>query len=72
MKDGMVALESDGILQKLEDLGIETRYWNESVYAFRAAAELFDKTAGEQVGGNPTALRVTNDQKKGFEKTLFV
>merc|ERR1711892_1382903 len=72
MEDGMVALESDGILEKLEDLGIETQHWIESVYAFRAAAELFDKTASDQVGGNPTALRVTNGQKKGFEKNFLL
>jgi hypothetical protein len=72
MEEGMVTLEDAGILKKLEDLGIETRYWNESVYAFREAAQLFDKTAQEQSLDNPAALRVTNDQKRGFEKTFLL
>jgi len=72
MEDGMVTLEEAGILSKLEDHGIETRYWNESVYAFREAANLFDKTAREQALDDPMALRVTNDQKRGFEKTFLL
>jgi len=72
MEDGMVTLEEEGILTKLEDLGIETEYWNKSVYAFREAANLFDKTAREQSVENAMALRVTNDQKRGFEKSFLL
>lgn len=72
MEDGMVTLEENGVLQTLENLGIKTQYWNESVYAFRAAAQLFDKTASEQAGANPSLLRVTNDQKRGFEKNFLL
>jgi len=72
MEDGMITLEEAGILSKLDDLGIETQYWNESVYAFREAANLFDKTAREQSVDDPIALRVTNDQKRGFEKAFLL
>merc|ERR1711936_412056 len=72
MEEGMKALQENGILQKLEDLGIETKYWNDSVFAFRAAAHTFDMMASAAPANNTSVLRVFNDQKRGFEKNFLL
>jgi len=72
MEEGMVTFQENGVIQKLEDLSISTQYWNESVYAFRAAAKSFDEMAAKQVENDSAALKVTNDQKRGFEKNFLL
>ena len=72
MEDGMKALEENGIIDTLEILGIETKYWNDSVNAFREAALTFDMMASAEAGSNPSVLRVINDQKRGFEKNFLL
>jgi len=72
MEEGMKNLQENGILQKLEDLGIETKYWNDSVFAFRAAAQTFDTMASVATTNDISMLRVINDQKRGFEKNFLL
>merc|ERR1719378_1677350 len=72
MEEGMTTFQENGVIQKLEDLSISTQYWNESVYAFRAAAKAFDEMAAKQVENDSAALKVTNDQKRGFEKNFLL
>jgi hypothetical protein len=72
MEEGMLALRENQVLEKLEDLGIETKYWNDSVNSFRGAAQLFDKIANEESWDNPSSIRVFNDQKLGFEKNFLL
>ena len=72
MEEGMVTLAENGVLHQLEDLGVETKYWNDSVNSFRSAAHTFDKIAQEETLKNPSRLRVLNDQKLGFEKNFLL
>ena len=39
MEDGIKSLEEQGVLARLADLGIDTQYFNQSVFEFRIAAQ---------------------------------
>ena len=70
MEDGVKLLNGSGIIQKLSDLQIETRYFIEAIEEFRAAAEGFDEiTSGDL---SDLQIRVLNDQMRGFEKTFLL
>ena len=70
MEDGIGTLEETNVIRRLQDLGIDTQYFNESVYAFRQVAHQFDMTAADML--TDVQLRVMNDQMRGFERTLLL
>ena len=70
MEDGIKALEEQGVLARLADLGIDTQYFNQSVFEFRIAAQEFDFVSKENL--TETQTRVINDQMRGFERTFLL
>ena len=70
MEDGIGTLEETNVIRRLQDLGIDTQYFNESVFAFRQVAHQFDMTAADML--TDVQLRVMNDQMRGFERTLLL
>ena len=69
-EDGIGTLEETNVIRRLQDLGIDTQYFNESVYAFREVARKFDLAAANIQ--NEVQMRVINDQMRGFERTLLL
>jgi len=72
MEEGMTTLEDSGILSKVRDLGIETRYWNSSVFEFRNVAKNFDTIASQVAATRPEMVRQINDQIRGFERNFLL
>ena len=70
MEDGIETMVNTNVIRRLQDLGIDTQYFNESVYAFRKVAHQFDLAAANML--NDVQLRVINDQMRGFERTLLL
>lgn len=71
MEEGVETLDKNGVIKRLNDLGIETTYFNESVVEFRIAAEDFDFVALNNDYGE-LQLRMLNDQIRGFERTFLL
>jgi len=72
MEEGMESLQSTGILDKVEALGIDTRYWNASVYQFRKVANEFDSFASQVLETRPEFVKLVNDQMQGFERNFLL
>ena len=70
MEEGIEMLENTKVIERLNNLGIDTQYFNESVYAFRSVAKQFDLSTSNV--GSDVQLRVLNDQMRGFERTLLL
>jgi len=71
MEEGVATLDKNGVIKRLNDLGIETQYFNESVAEFRIAAQDFDFVALNN-DYNDGQLRMLNDQIRGFERTFLL
>merc|ERR1712227_132235 len=71
MEEGVKTLNKNGVIKRLNDLGIETKYFNESVVEFRIAAEDFDFVALNNDYGE-SDIRIFNDQMRGFERTFLL
>ena len=70
MEEGIEMLETTNVIERLNNLGIETQYFNESVFAFRSVAQQFDLATSNVA--SQAELRVLNDQMRGFERTLLL
>ena len=71
MEEGMETLDKNGVIKRLNDLGIETKYFNESIGEFRTAAQQFDFVALNN-DYTDIQLRMLNDQIRGFERTFLL
>ena len=72
MEDGFNLLQENGVIKRLENLGVETQYFNASIREFRVAAAEFDFSASNGLDLSDAELRVLNDQMQGFEKTFLL
>merc|ERR1712179_88827 len=72
MEEGMETLESSGVLGKVRSLGVETQYWNSSVFAFREVARNFDTFASQVAMDRPEMVKLVNDQMRGFERNFLL
>merc|ERR1712029_805693 len=69
-EEGIEMLETTNVIERLNNLGIETQYLNESIFAFRSVAQQFDLATSNVA--SQAELRVLNDQMRGFERTLLL
>lgn len=72
MESAMEGLDKNGVISQINSLGIETKYLNASVYAFRDSVVAWKEYVKGLDTSNPMTLRYVNDQMMGFEKTLLL
>jgi hypothetical protein len=72
MEQAFTDMESNGLIAKLTDLGIETKYLKEAITNFRPAVAAWRMYINDLDLTNPLVRRTINDQIRGFEGTFLL
>jgi len=72
MEDAFSAMESNGLIEKLSGLGVETKYLKEAITNFRPSVEAWRINMNDQDLTNALVRRTINDQIRGFEGAFLL
>jgi len=71
MKDGIELMTQTNVIQRLNDLGINTTFFIDAVEEFTLRAAEFDQLTSDKELSE-SDIRIFNDQMRGFERTFLL